>query len=127
MDAKAIREFFKDLFGSRLIARLEEDLLRLRSDFEQRLMERDQTIAELRTEKAGLLAKTLVYERTIMPLASRQGAEIVAATKPIKPNFGLDFNAPPVLSKWQQVQADHERRLAEEEKLEQEKKTAKAG
>lgn len=114
-----IRQFFRDLFGSRLVERLEEDLLRVRQDFEDRLQDKELVITTLRTEKAEMQAKIVLYERSIMPTASRAGAEIVAHQKPTKPNWSLDFKQPPpVKTRWQVVQDNHEeelRKAAEEE------------
>lgn len=108
-----IRQFLRDLFGSRLVERLEEDLLRVRQDFEERLQDKELLITTLRTEKAEMHAKIILYERSIMPTASRAGAEIIATQKPKTPSFALDFKQPPpVLTRWQQVQADHNKNLA---------------
>lgn len=123
---KKIREFLRDLFGSRLTARLEEDLLRLRTDFETRLQEKDRLIEEVRAEKALLLSKVALYELTLMPRASRAGAEVVSAQKPTKPTFSMDFNSPPVVSKWQQTVNEHEEKLRKEEEEEQKATAAKA-
>lgn len=85
-----IRKFFRELFGSRLVETLELELLRLREDFERRLQDKDQVIADLRAEKALMLGRMSIYENTIMPLASRAGAQVVAAANPAvpkKPNF----------------------------------------
>ena len=109
-----IRQFLRDLFGSRLVERLEEDLLRTRSDFESRLLDKDQIIADLRSERAVLLGKINVYEMTLMPRASRAGADLVAAVNPKKPNFGIDFSSPPTMTRWQKVVAEHEAQLAKE-------------
>src|ERR1035437_8644523 len=93
--AKNIRQFFRDLLGSRLTAHLEIEMLRLRTDFEQRLMEKDVTIAGLREEKQMLLSKVATYENVIMPHSSRAGAEVVAYQKPTKPSFSfMDITAP---------------------------------
>ena len=113
--ALRIRLFFRDLMGSRITAQLELDLLRLRSDFEQRLMEKDVIISGLREEKQLLLSKVTMYETTIMPYASRAGAEVVAYQKPKKPAFSF-VDVPAPKSRWQQVQDDWENQLAEEEK-----------
>jgi hypothetical protein len=87
-----IRQIFRDLFGSRVIANLELQLLQLRHDFESRLHDKDLIIADLRAEKALMLGRMSIYENTIMPLASRAGAQVVAATNPTtpkKPNFAI--------------------------------------
>ena len=116
--AKRIREFFRDLLGSRITEHLEVELLRLRTDFEQRLQDKDQTIASLREEKSLLMSKITTYEMTIMPYASRAGAEVVAYQKPKKPAFSF-VDVPAPKSRWQQVQDNWEEQLskdAEEEK-----------
>lgn len=111
--ALRIRLFFRDLLGSRMTAHLGEDLLRLRSDMDQRLMEKDVTIASLREEKALLMSKVTMYEMTIMPHASRVGAEVVAYQKPTKPSFSfMDIPAPK--SRWQVVQDEHDAQMAKE-------------
>ena len=116
MTGSSIRQFLRDLFGSRLIASLELQLLRLRTDYDERLQDKELTIATLREEKAELSAKILTYENTIMPLASRAGAEIVKTARPSHPKFpNFDFSAmPPTMSRWQKVQADHDKQMEEE-------------
>jgi hypothetical protein len=113
-----IRQFLRELFGSRLIAQLELDLLRLRQDFDERLQDKDRTIAALREDIQRLQSKVVLYENTIMPHSSRMGAEVAAYVKPVKPTFSFN-DIGPTKSKWEQVQADHEaqmrKELAEEE------------
>lgn len=120
-----IRDFFRQLFGSRLVERLEEDLLRLRNDMDERLKDKEDIITNLRAEKAEMQGKIILYERSIMPTASRAGADIVAHQKPTKPNWSADFKQPPpVKSRWQLVQEEHDKRLAEEAEEEAKKATA---
>ena len=105
----AIRKFFRELFGSRLIESLNIQLLQLRQDYEQRLQDKDQIIADLRAEKALMLGRMTIYENTIMPLASRAGAQVVAAVNPAvpkKPNFSAtDIIASLPKSRWEIEQA----------------------
>ncbi len=111
--AKRLRTFFRDLLGSRITEHLEIELLRLRLDFEQRLQDKDNTIASLREEKSLLMSKVTMYEMTIMPHASRVGAEVVAYQKPKKPSFSfMDIPAPK--SRWQVVQDEHDAQMAKE-------------
>lgn len=87
-----IRRFLRDLFGSRLVETLEINLVHVRQDCERRLQDKDQVIADLRAEKALMLGRMTIYENTIMPLASRAGAQVVSATNPkspTKPNFSI--------------------------------------
>jgi hypothetical protein len=108
-----VRQFFRDLFGSRLVERLELDLVNLRNDFEQRLQDQALLIATLREEKQLLMSKTAVYEMTLMPHASRAGAEVVAYQKPSKPSFSY-AEIPSPKSRWQVVQDLHEEQMRKE-------------
>lgn len=115
-----IREFFRELFGSRVIQILELQTLQLRQDFEQRLQDKDQVIAELRAERAIMQGRMVIYENTIMPLASRAGAQVVASSTPtiLKPNFPASasaFAAQLPKSRWEIAQEEHYRRQDEEE------------
>ena len=114
MTAKGIRQFFQDLFGSRYIEQLEEDLARLREDFEQRLKDKSDVIATLRGEKASLEAKIVIYENTILPHISRIGADVVATRKPKldKPSWAA-ADIPPMKSSWQAEVDRHEARIEE--------------
>ncbi len=122
-----IRKFFIDLFGSRVIASLELQLLQLRQDFEQRLQDKDQIIAELRADRAVMQGRMMIYENTIMPLASRAGAQIVAASNPIrpKPHFPAELMVDRPKTKWELVQEEHDKQMTELDKQEVEAKAAK--
>lgn len=121
MDGLTIRKFFRELLGSRLIERLEMDLATQRIDFERRLQDKDLQLAALREEKQHLVAKVNLYELSIMPRASIQGAEVVAYSKPTKPNFSKEmFLSPPAISSWQKVQMEHDAKMLAE--IEEEKK-----
>lgn len=128
MTGREIRQFFVDLFGSRLVARLEEDLLRVRTDYESRMRYQDDIIATLREEKAALSAKITLYETTLLPLSSRAGAELVKATRPTKPTFpNFDFSSvPPIKTRWQLAQEEHEKEVQAEIIAEQEAEKANA-
>lgn len=119
MTGSDIRQFFRGLFGSRLVERLEEDLVRLRVDFEARLQDKEVLIANLREEKQHLTAKINLYELSIMPRASVQGAEVVAYSRPTKPSFSKEmFQSPPPISSWQKIVMENDeknRRELEEE------------
>ena len=68
-----IRQFLRELFGSRLAERLELDLLNLRSDMERQLQGYEVLVATLREEKQQLMSKVATYELVILPHASRAG------------------------------------------------------
>ncbi len=114
-----IRQFFRELLGSRLAEHMEAELLRTRNDYETRLHDLQVIIASLREEKQMLMSKIAVYELTLMPHASRAGAEVVAYQKPKKPNFSF-VDMPREKSRWEVVQEEHEKQLAKE--LEEDKK-----
>jgi hypothetical protein len=118
-----VRQFFRDLFGSRLVERLELDLVNLRNDFEQRLQDQALLVATLREEKQLLMSKVTMYEMTIMPHSSRAGAEVVAYQKPTKPLFSY-AEIPAPKSRWQVVQDQHEEQMRKE--IEEEKAAAAA-
>jgi hypothetical protein len=125
--AKDFRQFFIDLFGSRLNARLEIDLLQLRVDYDTRLRDKDLTIETLHSEIGVLQAKIVVYENTILPHVSRLGAEVINYQKPktpTKPSWAMEgMNMPPMESSWQTEVRMHEERLAEMSKTDLEKKS----
>jgi hypothetical protein len=101
-----IRQFFRELFGSRLVERLEEDLMRLRQDFEDRTQEHKIIVASLREEKQMLLSKIATYEAVIMPHTSRVGAEVVAYQVPKKPAFNF-VDMPREKTRWEQYQDEY--------------------
>jgi hypothetical protein len=123
MDGLSIRKFFRDLLGSRLIERLEIDLATQRIDFESRLNDKEYFIAILREENQQLKSKVALYELTIMPRASVQGAEVIGYQKPTKPSFSKEmFNSPPPISSWQKIQMEHDAKMLAE--IEEEKQKA---
>jgi hypothetical protein len=117
-----VRQFFHELFGSRLTDHLETELVKLRNDYEGRLNDKNVQIEALREEKAALTAKIALYEMTIMPHTSRVGAEIVAYKKPTKPNFAA-VNLPAPKTRWEVVQEEHAAKI--EKELEEERAAAK--
>ena len=101
-----IRTFLRELFGSRLVERLEADLLTFRNDYEARLHDKDVIIATLREEKAQLSNKIAMLEVVVMPRSSREGSEYIKAQKPVKPNFSF-VDIPPTKSKWEVYQESY--------------------
>ena len=108
-----IRQFLRELFGSRITAQLELDLLRLRQDFEERLQDKERTIATLREDIQRLNSKVATYELSILPHSSRLGAEIVASQKAAKPTFAFEGLAP-TKTKWQMIQDQHDEQMRKE-------------
>jgi hypothetical protein len=114
-----IRQFLRELFGSRYLEHLEAEILRLRNDHDRALHEKDLVIAELRTEKAQLNGKIITYENTIMNHSSKMGAEIIASQKPKPPSPKFSFaDLPPTKSRWQQYQDQYYKEQEEAEKRE---------
>lgn len=120
--AYRIREFFRDLFGSKLVSRLEVDLLMARADAQQLRQDKDAVIGDLRSEKAMLQAKIEMYELNIH---RRVGID-PRSKKPEKPSFA-SFTSPPVKTSWQVEQEAHEARIAEELNNEEEAAVAAKG
>lgn len=124
MSGAKIREFFRELFGSRLIDHLESEIIQIRSDCEMRLRDKDDVITQLRAEKAVLDMKVIQYENELLAKNSRAGAAVVAARegKPTKPSWAADpaaFVSQLPKSRWEQYQDDY---YKEQDRLEAEEK-----
>lgn len=115
--AGALRLALRELFGSRLAAQLEEDLMRLRADSGERLHEREIVIADLREQLAQANAKIERYELVIIPIASPVGA-LFSPKRPV-PTF--PSSTEPIPSSWHAIQAEYEREQDELAKAEKEK------
>lgn len=68
-----IHQFIHNLFGSRVLARCEEELIRVRGDAEIRLLEKDRYLSELKEEIHQLRSKCAQYEMVLIPLVSPAG------------------------------------------------------
>ena len=122
-----IRQFFRELFGSRYADHLEGEILRLRNDHDRVLHDRDVQIASQREEIARLNTKIIVYENTVMSHSSKMGAEVVAYQKPAPPKPVFNFvDMPQTKSRWQVMQDEHDAQIAKEEAEEQAQKAATA-
>jgi hypothetical protein len=104
-----IRQFLRDLFGSRLNAHLEEELMRVRNDYESRLMEHERIASDLREELAQLRGKVDRYEMVLLPLASPAGG-FFAPRKERPPLQSVE----PETKSWPQIQAEWDIGQAEE-------------
>ena len=113
--AASIRNFWDDLFYSKLVDRLETDLLTARSDMQQLRQDKDSIIADLRAERGLLMAKIAMYE---MNINQRVGID-PTRTRAEKPSFA-NFQTPPLKSRWQQEQDEWEAKLEAERKAEEE-------
>lgn len=130
MSGESIRKFFRDLLGSRLAETLELQIVHMRSDFEARLHDKDLVISQLRSEKAALEGKAIVYENALFARTSQAGADVVRARgeKPTKPNFAnLPSGVVETKTRWQLAQEEHyKQELAEELAKEEAKKSQPA-
>ncbi len=113
--AQSLRLAIRELLGSRLVERLELDLIHLRQDFEQRLQDQAVTIASLKEEKQLLMSKLTMMEMVVMPRSSREGAELIKYQKPTKPNFSF-AEVPAPKSKWEAFQEQYYKEEAEKDK-----------
>lgn len=103
MTGAAIRRFFTELLGSRVAARAEDELLRLREDYESRLQEKDQLLAELRERIRQMEGKLAHWETIIIPLTSPAGNLLFP--KPHPPTFDSIIDTP---ESWSAIQAREE-------------------
>lgn len=116
--AAAIRAFCRELFGSHLLAHLEEELARTRADYETRLQERDRSIADLESRVQSLTSKVDRYELVIIPLSSPLGQMMSAPSRAqVSRNFKATSDAP-ARSTWDEIRDDHDRKQAEEAEAE---------
>lgn len=107
--AATVREFWDDLFYSKLVQRLEVDLHQLRADNQQLRQDKDQVIADLRAEKAMLTVKIGMYELNI----NRRVGIDPTAKKAEKPSFA-SFVPPVMKTSWQAQQEAHDAQIAKE-------------
>lgn len=115
--AQSLREALRYLFGSRLAEVMQAEILRLQTENQQLRQDKDQTIAELRSEKSFLQTKVSMYE---MNINARVGID-PTRKRAEKPSFA-SFTSPPVKTSWQVEVEEHEARIAKE--LEEEAATA---
>lgn len=117
--AQSLREALRKLFGSRLAEVMQTEILRLQMENQQLRQDKDQTIAELRSEKSFLQTKVSMYE---MNINARVGID--PTRKREKPSFA-NFTSPPVKTSWQAEVEAHEAQIAKE--LAEEEAEAKKG
>jgi hypothetical protein len=120
MTGKSIRQFLRDLLGSRLAEVMQTEILRLQMENQQLRQDKDQTIAELRSEKAQLAATVSLYQ---MNINQRVGID-PTRKRAEKPSFA-SFESPRVKTSWQAEQEEHEAQI--EKELEEEAAAAAKG
>ena len=111
-----IRQFLHDLFGSRLASRLDEEFMRVRADYEQRLAERDAVITEQRSRLVHLQSKLDQWEMVIIPLTSPAANLLTPKRQP--PTFP-PLTELPRQSTWSEIRAKWEQDQSAEEIKEQ--------
>jgi hypothetical protein len=104
--ASRIRKFFDDLFYSKIVEQLREDLMYARADVDRMRVDKDRTIAELRAEKSALLTRIAMYD-------AKAGLRPPNET-PKKPNFGVDFSVPVIETSWQRLVRENDEKNARE-------------
>jgi hypothetical protein len=109
MTGKDVRQFLRDLFGSRLAEVMQTEILRLQMENQQLRQDMTATIAELRSEKAQLNAAVQMYQLGINQRVgidpSRKRAE--------KPSFA-NFSSPPMKTSWQSQVEEHDAQIEAE-------------
>jgi hypothetical protein len=113
MTGLQIRQFLRELFGSRLNAHMEDELFRLRGDYETRLQERETRIAELKEQVSQLTSKVDRYELVLLPLTSPMGQFF--APKKERPPLVPAEDGP---KSWQEVQLEWDAEQAKEAQAE---------
>jgi len=106
-----IREFFRELFGSRLAERLDEELMRTREDCDGRIVEYQHQQAQFRQEIAQLRAKIEKYEMVLLPMVYGN----LGGKK--EPTFIPSIEDDP--DSWAAIRARHAREQEEEAQQEQ--------
>lgn len=107
--ALRIRQFLRNLFGSRLVSSLELRVLEVQQECERRIADKDDLIASLRLDLSNLRAKMDTYETVLLPLTSPAGNLF----KP-KPQQTFQELSGPQPGSWQWVQAEWDRKMLEE-------------
>ena len=102
--AQKIRQFVRDLLGSRLVEHLEAQLFLQQSLYESRLNERDQEIARLRQEALRLTAKFEEYE--LDPSYFWWLAQRGKASPPASPDLH-SLSEVPTPKTWREIQVEH--------------------
>lgn len=65
-----IRQFIRQVFGSRLVSHMEEEMMQMRNDYELRLRDKDLYVADLKEEITRLKGKVAEYELVLIPITS---------------------------------------------------------
>jgi hypothetical protein len=106
--AEKIRQFVRDLFGSRLVATLELRVIEIQQEHERRVADKDDLISSLRSDLAAARAKLELWESVIIPLTS-PAANILYP----KPKQTFEAITGPEPGSWAWVQQEHYRKEAE--------------
>ena len=110
-----MKQFLDFLFPYR--RHLETELIILRTDFQERLAEKDRRIAQLEDELSLLRGKCDRMELVLMPLSSTAGAAYARRVKPQPPRESKASE--PVMTSWQSELLRHQKQLDQDELKEQ--------
>lgn len=102
--AQKIRQFLRELFGSRLIVELELSAHALTEQYEARIQERDIVIADLRDQLAQVRAKIEMYELVLIPLSNSGGNVLNRRPAPVLEPLTEPVGWAAIQSKWERDQ-----------------------
>jgi len=107
--AQAVRQFFRELFGSRMTEHLLSENAFTVTTYESRINDLKQQLADLKLDKQLLQVKIAQLEQAVLPYASRAGADLARLATPgsPKPVFTGQFEDTPKTS-WQKAQEEFE-------------------
>jgi hypothetical protein len=108
--AQKIRQFLRDLFGSRLVSTLELRVLEVQQECERRVADKDRVIEMLQSDLATVRAKLEMLETVVIPVISPVGN--LFKPKPDKQTF--EAMTGPTPGSWAWVQAEWDRKQREE-------------
>jgi hypothetical protein len=108
--SEKIRLTFRDIFGSRIVNTLEIVNIQMREDFERRLNDKDDVIANLRADLQAARLKIEVLETVVIPVVSPVGNLF----KPKPDTRTFEKLSGPEEGSWAWVQAEWAKKQAEE-------------
>jgi hypothetical protein len=108
--SEKIRLTFRDIFGSRIVNTLEIVNVQMREDFERRLNDKDDVIANLRADLQAARLKIEVLETVVIPVVSPVGNLF----KPKPDTRTFEKLSGPEEGSWAWVQAEWAKKQKEE-------------
>lgn len=114
-----VRTFFRELFGSRLVATLELRILEIQQESERRIGDKDRVIEMLQSDLASVRSKVEMLETVVIPVISPVGNLF----KPKPDQRTLERLSGPEPGSWAFVQQEWDRKMREEIEAEQVKES----